>query len=281
MIKGKPNLFSIATKELAQDGILTWLLQWASPTVAEHNKNLHQCGFALLRFFMDGVDNFDSSLITSVWAERQWEKIDICVEIECSNGRKTLLIIEDKTFAVEHGDQLVRYKQTAQKWCDENGYELLCAYVKIGGETKRVLDEVRSKGFRVFDRPGLIGCLTPFRRKNDSAIDEFLDYLEFVEEEHQSFLQLPLSNWTASSWKGFYQFVESVIEVNMWHFVDNPSGGFWNLSLNWEYWINFPVYIQIEQGKLCYKVAIEEGESDLGRGVVDINKVQDFLLATL
>jgi hypothetical protein len=66
----------------------------------------------------------------------------------------------------------------------------------------------------------------------------------------------------------------------MWNYVDNP-GGVWNLSLNWEYWINFPVYIQIEQGKLCYKVAIEEGEADLGEGVADVGAVQAFLLDTL
>ncbi|HEY4060949.1 MAG TPA: PD-(D/E)XK nuclease family protein [Puia sp.] len=170
MIKGKPNLFCVATKELAQDGILTWLLQWASPAVAEHNQDLHRCGMTLLQFFMAADGQFHPSLVTCVSTERQWKKIDISVSIECSDGRNILLIIEDKTFAKEHADQLIRYKTVAQEWCDENGYELQCAYVKIGGETKKVLDEIRSKRYRVFDRPGLMRCLSPFRKGRISGL---------------------------------------------------------------------------------------------------------------
>jgi len=281
MIKGKPNLFAVATKELTQDGILTWLLQWASPTLAQTNPHLHRCGAALLTFFMNGVDGFDPSVVTNVWAERQWEKIDISVEIELSTGRKILLIIEDKTFSGLHGDQLNTYKDVAHQWCQAEGYDLTCAFLKIGGETKVVLDEARSVGFRVFNRPDLIECLKPFHTGTDSAVDEFLDYLEFIEAEFQSFRGLTLGEWSSRAWVGFFQFVENAIEVHKWHRVANPSGGFWNLILNWEYWINFPVYMQVEEGHLCYKVGIAEGEEDLGLSVVDANWVQDFLRDTI
>ena len=46
----KPNLFEIATKELSQDGFLTWLIRYADPEAKEKilpyssvHRNL--CGF--------------------------------------------------------------------------------------------------------------------------------------------------------------------------------------------------------------------------------------------
>ena len=33
----KPNLFSIATKELSQDAFITWLLQWADDSCFKEN----------------------------------------------------------------------------------------------------------------------------------------------------------------------------------------------------------------------------------------------------
>lgn len=33
----KPNLFSIATKELSQDAFITWLLQWADDKYKKKN----------------------------------------------------------------------------------------------------------------------------------------------------------------------------------------------------------------------------------------------------
>ncbi len=37
----KPNLFSLATKELSQDAFLAWLLQWADPKCRKCNPMLN------------------------------------------------------------------------------------------------------------------------------------------------------------------------------------------------------------------------------------------------
>jgi hypothetical protein len=277
MIDHKPNLFKIATKELAQDSFITWLLQWSSPTVRDKNYELHKCGMALLSLLLGDVDGFNMASILEVRAGRQWENIDIWAEVECGDGCKILLIVEDKTFTKEHSNQLIRYKETAQKWCLEEGYQLTCAFLKIGSEPVNVLEAIKEKGFRVFDRLTLLRCLGHFRYINESLINDFLDYLQELEDNHQSFQRYPLKDWNGFSWIGFYQYIEGVIDIVTWHYVDNPSGGFWNLLLNWEQWHDFPVYIQIEQGKLCYKVALDKDETGLPDGTIDSNEVQLFL----
>ena len=40
----RPNLFSIATKELSQDAFITWLLQWADDTFIQENSELCNAG---------------------------------------------------------------------------------------------------------------------------------------------------------------------------------------------------------------------------------------------
>lgn len=45
----KPNIFEIATSELSQDALITWLLQWADNKYSQINKNLHFCAVKFVR----------------------------------------------------------------------------------------------------------------------------------------------------------------------------------------------------------------------------------------
>ena len=45
--------------------------------------------------------------------------------------------------------------------------------------------------------------------------------------------------------------------------MNNQAGGFWNAVLNWEQWSEFSVYLQIEQGKLCFKISTHEDDIDV------------------
>lgn len=40
----KPNLFSIATKELHQDAFIAWLVQWSDPKNEAYDKDLFRIG---------------------------------------------------------------------------------------------------------------------------------------------------------------------------------------------------------------------------------------------
>lgn len=273
----KPNLFKIATKELSQDAFLTWLLQWSDPHFYKINRELQECGYSLLKLLVGSLLEQPTNTVLRVKAGRQWEGIDIWAKIYCENNQNILLIVEDKTFTSEHSGQLDRYKNNALKWCRDNDFELVCSFIKIGSEPQKVLKKITEKGFRVFDRNHLLNCLHSYKGINNSIINDFIDHLQSLEYAHQSFTFLPLKNWHGFSWVGFFQFVESRIDIHTWHFVNNPSGGFWNLCLTWRHWNDFPVYIQIEEHKICYKIALSEDETGLDIGKTKINEVQDFV----
>ena len=49
----KPNLFEIATKELSQDGFLTWLIRYADPECQGENPAVFECAQKFVRFLME------------------------------------------------------------------------------------------------------------------------------------------------------------------------------------------------------------------------------------
>lgn len=276
-----PNLFAIATKELSQDAFFTWLFQWSNPACAGSNPTLHECGQALLQLMFRDSVQFDTGNILSVDAGRQWDNVDVWVEIFLNDGRKVLVIIEDKVFGSEHSNQLERYKQQGIDYCRKEGFILTCIFLKIGSEPVSSLQIIREKGFAIVTRKDILQCLSPFRGLGSDIVDEFINHLNKLEDAHNSYQLLPPSEWEGLSWVGFYQFIESRIDIIKWHWVNNPSGGFWNLCLTWEYWQEVPVYMQIEQNRICYKIALGEDETGFDNSRTEIDKIQDYVHATL
>ena len=70
----KPNIFSIATKELSQDAFITWLIQWADKSCCEYDEQLNEIGRKFISFLLDGKISIDENLINHVEAGRQWDK---------------------------------------------------------------------------------------------------------------------------------------------------------------------------------------------------------------
>lgn len=244
----KPNLFNIATKELSQDGFFTWLLQWGAPENKKHNEELFTCAQNFIKFLISKQYR-DSFEITKVVAGRQWEKIDVWAEI----NDEFLIIIEDKTFTGEHSNQLEKYKKTATAWCEKNNYKLICIYLKTGVESKSALDKITNKGFQIVDRLELITFFSNHVVVNDIYID-FVENINSLESSIKSFEILPVNKWNWYSWQGFYQFLDNQIKVTDWQYVANPSGGFLGLWWHFLNWKGFYVYLQIEQGNLCFKI---------------------------
>ncbi len=102
----KPNIFSIATKELSQDGFFTWLLKWAAPENEKRNSKLFKCAQNFIKLLLS-THNVEINEITEVDVRPQWKNIDIWAKI----NNEYLIIIEDKTFTVEHSNQLEKYKK--------------------------------------------------------------------------------------------------------------------------------------------------------------------------
>lgn len=274
----RPNIFDIATKELNQDAFITWLLQFADSKFKTEDSLLNECGKTFVyQLIRKQLPKFDEQIL-KVNAGRQWENIDVWAEI----NDKYLIIIEDKTYTSHHSNQLTRYKITAEEWCLKNNYEKpICIYLKTGNESQSSLNEIIKEGFSVFNRIDFINLLLQFKSTQNNIFLDFLERLTRIEKSNNEFENKIISEWNGNDWQGFFQFLEKEIDIVNWHYVNNPNGGFWNAVLNWEYWDIYPAYIQIEQGKLCFKISTDPDELEMPENVTrgDIrNELHNLIL---
>ncbi|HEY9193009.1 MAG TPA: PD-(D/E)XK nuclease family protein, partial [Methyloversatilis sp.] len=236
----KPNLFSNAPNELAQDGFFVWLLQWADPSNRDHDENLHALAQDMVRTLMELPDDF---VISKVAAGRQWQGIDLWAEINDEH----FLLIEDKTDTSEHSDQLTRYRKIAEDHYLPKQFKLHFIYLKTGNESKRSLARVVEKGFRVFERQDILATFDRHRVANHICSD-FNEHLRNIERESSSYAvhaQL-LSNGYAA--QGFCAALQKIKGGDAdWGYVANPNGGFQGF---WYFWnansVFGEIYIQIE-----------------------------------
>jgi len=255
----KPNIFSIATKELSHDGFFTWLIQWADIETAKHNKKLHETAQEFVRFLLCKNNDF---LITTVETERQWKKIDILAKI----NKDILIIIEDKTETGEHSDQLNTYKEHAQELCKAENRQLICIYLKTGSEPIYSRNEVLKKGYEYIGRAELLEFFNKYQTHeiDNDIYSDFVDRINDIENSEKSYETQTIKEWHYDSWKGFYQYLDETLEISSngnyghWEYVPNAAGGFlgfWWYSIQWK---GYSVYLQIEQGDLCFKIEVHE-----------------------
>lgn len=255
----RPNIFNIATKELSQDAFITWLLLWADQKNKKEDIFLHDCGQYFVGELLSFRDKDHKIEIKEVVAYRQVSNIDIWVQI----NNQYLIIIEDKTFSKEHGNQLGIYKEYATQWCQENHFENpICVYLKTGNESRQSLNQIENRGYSIFNRTGFIAVLEMFRAKitNNIFID-FYERLIKLETINNSWEIELIGDWHKKNcWEGFYQFLEKNDLVVNWFFVNNPSRGFMAAILKWKFWGKIPCYIQIEEYNVCIKIATSDEE---------------------
>lgn len=251
----KPNLFEFATSELSQDAFVSWLLQWSDSSCAAIDSELNILGKKFLSF----MTRIPVEKIINVEVGRQWENIDIWIEI----NDDTFVVIEDKTGTSEHDNQLERYKSTAEDYYAGKRDKFYYIYLKTGNEPSSTHEHIASKGYRVITRKMILNVLSSYTGKNDILID-FMNHLCNIENETNSFKTKQIKDWSWYAWQGFYMELEKWYEDMYWEYVANPSGGF--LGAWWNF-INsetddVKMYFQIEQGKFCFKISCGDNISD-------------------
>lgn len=239
-----PNIFSFATSELSQDAMFAWLLSWASPQCADYDSSLQSVAVKFVKL-LTGVSDLQ---VRTIDVGRQWEHIDIWAEI----NDDIFLSIEDKTGTTIHDEQLKRYKEAVEK--EYPKHKRFHVYVKTGNEPEKILRDVKAAGYRIVLRNDILKCLKTYTGSNAMLI-YYRDYLEAHELATQSFKKLPVADWSWNAWEGFYkELEEKKIIDGSWGYVSNPSGGFLGA---WWHWVDFSsgqMYLQFEQGDLCFKI---------------------------
>ena len=248
-MKNTPNIFSFATSELCQDAMFAWLIQWASLEFAMSNPELHRIGQQFVRLLAGKDDCFP---IDSIDVGRQWENIDIWAEI----NDNTVLIVEDKTGTTVHDDQLERYKASVEREYAGKRTDLCYAYVKTNEEPRSMLASIEQSGFKVVCRQEILACLNKYSGA-DTLLVSYRDHLQKLEDSVMSYKQLPEKQWGWFAWQGFYKELERRISLDSWSYVANPSGGFLGAWWHFVEVGDCQMYLQFEQGKLCFKIAYE------------------------
>lgn len=254
MKKKAPNIFSFATSELSQDAMFAWLISWSAPEYAEADPELHRIGQCFVRLLAGKNPDFK---IVSVDVGRQWENIDIWAEI----NDNTFLVVEDKTGTSIHDDQLERYKASVEKEYTGKRTDLCYAYVKTAEESGSVLKSIEQYGFRTINRTDILKCLEEYKG-SDSILVSYREHLREIDAHVNSFRSRPEKEWGWDAWQGFYKELESRVDIDSWSYVANPAGGFLGA---WWHFVKVEedctMYLQFEQGKLCFKISYEGEEN--------------------
>ena len=248
----KPNLFKYATSELSQDAFICWLLEWAKPQNKTENEKLFNVGRKLIDTFFEKSKISIPSKIESISVVKQFYGIDVL----CVVNEEYAIVIEDKTNTKNHSGQLKRYSEQIKH--HYSAEKIILVYFKTGDQDN--YQDVIKNGYNLFLRNDFLEILN--YGKEIGVLDSiFLDYtkhLQNIENKRNSYLTLPVAKWYYDSWIGFFKILRKELGEGGWNYVPNASGGFMGF---WWYWVAIgqdEIYMQIEQGKFCFKVAVEE-----------------------
>lgn len=256
----RPNLFKFATSELSQDAFICWLLSWAAPECKIDDAGLHQCAVDFINaLFSKHPENKRPVTIEKVLISKQDANIDVL----CIVNDQFVILIEDKTKTVNHGNQLANYLLTIQ----QRSYQPDCIfpiYLKTHDQAS-YHDVIERNGYQVFSRVDFISVLNRGHGlgiKND-IFQDFRANLLKLQDSVDSYLQIPISlndtdpKWNNQAWTGFFMRLQQELETGLWGKVNNATGGF--MGFWWGGQRGKP-YLQLEEHKLCFKIKVDQPE---------------------
>lgn len=274
----KPNIFNYATRELSQDAVICWLIDWAGRQDVRdaEDKALRDCG---RRFVKALLAEHGASLAPDneeeIKIRQQDHSIDVLARI---NGQ--VLLIEDKTSTSDHSGQLKRYynavvggKTGLGKVGKENLFPI---FLKTGNqslaEEKRIEESVETgKGYKVFNRKEFLEKVLDHYEGSNPILTDFRAYLQAWEDDANSFKDWKKgesTKWSWNAWEGFFRHLEEkLVNCGWWGYVPNPRGGFRGLfwSLNKIEGGDIKLQLEIVPGepdkqKLCFKLGVGNKE---------------------
>lgn len=238
----RPNLFTFAVSELAQDAFICWLASWANPKYKTSNHSLHVLANQFLQSLIEKHRPFAENIDT-LTIIRQKRGLDILIRI----NEKICLLIEDKVQAKEGETQLHRYLDACRK--DYPNDELLGIYLKTGNQGTPLCGPAE---FKTYARRDLLSILETGSNIQSDIFQDFLCHLRHIEKQTLSFLETPINQWSKFAWHGFYMHLqENGFDNWQWAYVSNPNGGFTGL---WGPRYHNNCYIQLEQQKYDEKI---------------------------
>lgn len=259
----KNNLFMFATSELSQDAFICWLLNFAHKDHQDEDPILKECAKEFLSFILPLEEEL---VVTDI--KRQYNEIDVLITV----NDKYNIIIEDKTFTGQNGNQIQRYKEKLSK----KGYQnIICVYYKIVEQAEEEQDIIN------INRSLLIGLFSKYEKQTTNQIFlNYYEYLLYLDWAVNCYKTEPIKNWTGiknHAYKGFFTHLinDKIIETDKhysWNYVPNRSGG---INALWWYFVDsknlsasnlselhfHSIYLQIENNIIAVKMSVKDNYS--------------------
>ncbi len=194
------NLFDYATKELSQDAFLMWFLM----------SDINDSGKKLIAKF---IGRKDYKNISNIEVHAQASKIDITVDFEI-NGKKCVLIIEDKVGSNPHDNQLIKYMDVVNKWNngDDSDRPSYFIYYKPRilsdfelGQIKEANDKYKNKGWewKSFDINDIHNFFVAYKDSENLILNQYVEYISKI-YEYCNIDKLPTEN-NIVEWENYFR----------------------------------------------------------------------------
>lgn len=230
----KPNLFKFATSELSQDAFICWILDHLNPEYNVTSWELRGVAFQIINRFLELAQYeplIDPADVKSFKLQRQFENIDVLLNIN-----EYIFIIEDKTTAHIHSNQLQRYVNEIEKNENYSNQKKVCIYFKTHDQSN--YERIKKDGFFPFTRSDLLEIFQKYPLINNDIYQDFFRHIQKLEDEVEAYKTKSVTknnvpNWNRAQWIGFFKELQKRLKkVNIdsnWGYVPNPSGGFMGL----------------------------------------------------
>ena len=280
----RPNLFAYATKELSQDAVICWLIEWSATQANDPDEQaLRDLGRAFVESLLGKHGVTLQGQVQSADIRQQDCRIDVLVRIRDENAEHVLLI-EDKTAPAPNvhttGETLIKLCDRLQGYrkCVRNGktqletvHEHWPVYLTIANQSLAKDHTIQGRtGFEIFRRNNFLEVLNGYQGAHPIVTD-FRDHLQRLEDDFESYLTWgngdDRSFWSWAGWEGFYRRLEEELAGQLegegesedrWGTVPTQAGnflGFWRSPPE----LDFYPQLEVSPGypdkqNICFKV---------------------------
>jgi len=274
-----PNLFTYATSELSQDAVIAYLLAWADPTHQDTEGKMHIVGQCFVHKLLK-LHGVEAATITSVEVKAQYQHIDVLARVVTDQGEYAL-VVEDKIHAGSYNNLSNYLAAAGQAYPNA---KLLGIYLRTGSQAD--YSAIEAEDFRVLDRTTFLKFLESEASNglSNAILLEYRRHLSDLEKEYGAYKSSPIKDWNDKAWVGFYhdQLLKSD-DLNFagYGYVSNPQGGFhgcWWFADSARNFAGYPVYLQMEQHIMKFKVGPVEAKS---QRTATVKKVYQHIDRTL
>ena len=181
----KNNLFQFATKELSQDALICWLINWIN--YKQENEELYNKARKLLNDIIIkskheiNIEEYKISIF------QQRYNIDILLLLE-KNDEKYAIIIEDKKFTTENNNQIKKYREKVKDNCKIPNDKIITVYYKPYEELFEIVSDVK------LDREYMLREIFNDNIQNKIYLD-YKEYLEKIQQVYENLEKIRISEW--------------------------------------------------------------------------------------